>query len=58
MAQSVLNDLLIGLGLWFDIKVWSIVVQILRLWPAVCWSGGGAGDRCSSTVLLLGTVGP
>ena len=52
MAQSILNNLLIGFGLWFDIELWSIVVQILRLRPAVCWGRGGAGDGCSSVVLL------
>jgi hypothetical protein len=43
MTQSILNDLLVGLGLRFNIDVWSIVVAVVRL-PAVCWGGGGAGD--------------
>ena len=48
MAQSILNDLLVRLGLWFHIEVWSIVVEVL---PAVCWGGGGAGGGCSRVLL-------
>ena len=54
MAQSILNDLFVRLGLWFNIDIWSIVVHIVRL-SAVCWGGVGAGDSCSS-VLLGGRV--
>ena len=50
MAQSILNDLFVRFGLWFNIDVWSVVVQVLRL-PAVCWGGGGAGDGCSCVLL-------
>ena len=52
MAQSILYDLLVRLGLWFNVDVWSIVVQILRL-PAVSWGrgGAGAGDGCGSVLL-------
>ena len=52
MAQSILNDLLVRLGLWFNIEVWPIVVEVL---PAVCWGGGEAGGGCS-TLLLGGSV--
>ena len=48
MAQSILNDLLVRLGLWFNIEVWSIVVEVL---PAVCWGGGGGGGGCSRVLL-------
>ena len=49
MTQSILNDLFVRLGSWFNVDVWSIVVQILRL-SAVSWGGGGAGDGCGSVL--------